>query len=346
MQVVPNLIPLVRINAPEIFADEQFREWLNEVTANGRKGYPGDRIASWHWPGHEPDEYSDIFMVVDGPDGSDSDMPEHCWEMIVEAVARAIPNSYPECIVWLTSVEPIDIGCDGFEFDASCIPSEPCASESSSSEHPALNRRDSHRSGEPPAQFDADSSDSSAQPLRVPLAHQRPHALIRSIMERADEKGVRREVAEHLIGATLMWQVNRCTLPDRASESESIVRRVSRIRGFEVQDCVFAIALDPPEFPRIEELRELLKPSNAEVWILASAEQLEDWRSVAAHRLCSERVVVTTIETFIGQSISWHGGFSSKGTAAALSAIIKTYNRHMIDTAETPELRIVINEVG
>lgn len=150
MQVVPNFIPLVRINAPEIFVDEQFREWLNEVTANGRKGYPGDRTASWHWPGHEPSEYSDVFMVVDGPDGSDSDMPADCWDMIVEAVSRAIPDTYPECIVWLTNVDPIDVEDDGFTFNPSRTTAEESATESSSSEHPAASSRDTHGGGERP----------------------------------------------------------------------------------------------------------------------------------------------------------------------------------------------------
>lgn len=182
------------------------------------------------------------------------------------------------------------------------------------------------------------------QPLRVPLANGRPHALIRSILACAARNGVQRVVAEHLIGATLMWQMNRGTSPAGGSESKRMVRRMPRIRGFEAEDCMFAIALDPPECRCIEKLRELLRPVDTEIWIITSIEQFESWFSMAADTLCNEQVVVTTIESFIGQSIAWDAGFSSEGISAALAAIIKTYNRRMIDTDDEPRLRIVLNE--
>ena len=69
MQVALNFLPLIRINAPEIFADERFGEWLNTVTTDGRKNVPGHRTATWHRPGEEPGEDSDIFMLLAGPDG-------------------------------------------------------------------------------------------------------------------------------------------------------------------------------------------------------------------------------------------------------------------------------------
>lgn len=343
MQVVPNYLPLVRINAPEIYADDQFAEWLNTVTANGRKELPGFRTASWHWPGHEPGEESDIFMLVDGPDGSDSDMPEHCWQIILEAVSRAIPNTYPECIVWLTNLDPVGIGDDGFTFSPTRR-AEVSASESVSSEHAAVNRCETQRLGELPKGFDAEASRSTAQPLRVPLDIRRPHVMLRSILSCAARNGVQGEVAQHLIGATLTWQMNRRSSPAGASDSGSMVRHVPRIRGFEVENCMFTIALDRPECRRLEELRELLMPADTEIWIITSTEHFGSWFSMASDTLCNERVVVTTIESFIGQSIARDGGFSSEGTSAALAAIIKTYNRCLIDAVEDPRLRIVVNE--
>ncbi|REK34747.1 MAG: DUF4928 domain-containing protein [Planctomycetota bacterium] len=343
MQVAPNFLPLVRINAPEIYADELFAEWLNAVTANGREDIPGFRTASWHWPGHEPGEESDIFMLVDGPDGSDSDMPEHCWQMILEAVSRAIPNTYPECIVWLTNLDPVGIGDDGFTFSPT-RPTEVSASESVSSEHAAVNSRETQCLGELPERFDIDSSGSTAQPLHVPLDTRRPHVMLRSILSSAARSGVEREVAQCLIGATLTWRMNRRSTSARISDSASIVRRVPHIAGFEVEGCTFAISFDPPQHRRIEELRELLKQSETEIWIITSTEHFESWFRVAEDALCSERVVVTTIESFIGQSIAWDGGFSPEATSEALAAIIKAYNRYIIDAVEDPRLRIVVNE--
>ena len=345
MQVAPNFLPLVRINAPEIYADQQFAEWLNSVTANGRKELPGFRTASWHWPGHEPGEESDIFMLVDGPDGSDSDMPKHCWEMILEAVSRAIRNTYPECIVWLTNLDLIGVKNQGFIFEPTRDTGN-CAFETISSVHAAENSCETQRLGELTAGFDAESPGSSAQPLHVPLDATNPRALIRSVLTCAARNMIQEEVALRLMHATLEWQMNRCTSATPRTESASTVRRVSQIIGCELQDSVFAIELHPPDDRRIDRLSSFLTVSNKEIWVTTSIEQFEPWNNVATRRRWSERVVVTTIDSFIGQSISFHGGFDAEKSSMALAAIIKNYNRRVIDTAEDPRLRIVLNETG
>ncbi|MBV2149895.1 hypothetical protein KRZ98_16750 [Sphingobium sp. AS12] len=80
------------INAPEFFVDPAFQQWL----ANG------DHKFTWH-DGGEIDEWSDVIVLVDpslNGEGSDSDMPEHIWNRIVEACRehlgrdRACSNHY------------------------------------------------------------------------------------------------------------------------------------------------------------------------------------------------------------------------------------------------------------
>lgn len=66
----------LKINAPEIFADPEFQAWLNN----------GQRKFTWH-EGGKPDEWSDTVVMVDPGltgEGTDSDMPEHIWDKIVE----------------------------------------------------------------------------------------------------------------------------------------------------------------------------------------------------------------------------------------------------------------------
>ena len=69
----------IRVNAPEFYKDPAFLEWLND---------PETQVFTWHKKGDAPNEYSDIMVGVDtdGYDGTDSDMPEHIWLKIVEAV--------------------------------------------------------------------------------------------------------------------------------------------------------------------------------------------------------------------------------------------------------------------
>lgn len=74
--------PSIVINAPSLFADPQFVEWLNN----------GSPKATWH-QGGEPDEWSDVVVMVDpslNGEGTDSDMPEHIWNQIVDACREAL----------------------------------------------------------------------------------------------------------------------------------------------------------------------------------------------------------------------------------------------------------------
>ena len=67
----------VVINAPEIFTDPAFRRWL---TSSQPK-------FTWY-DGGEIDEWSDVVVLVDpslNGEGSDSDMPGHIWDRIVDA---------------------------------------------------------------------------------------------------------------------------------------------------------------------------------------------------------------------------------------------------------------------
>ena len=76
--------PSIVINAPDLFADTQFVEWLNN----------GKPKMTWHQEG-EPDEWSDVVVMVDpslNGEGTDSDMPEHIWSQIVDACKETFPS--------------------------------------------------------------------------------------------------------------------------------------------------------------------------------------------------------------------------------------------------------------
>lgn len=82
----------LRINAPEWYERKDFLEFLTE-----------DRMATWHLPGHAPDECSDIFMTYDNGEGSDmSDMPEDCWDEI-RRIAEAEGFTYG--LIWITNFQ-------------------------------------------------------------------------------------------------------------------------------------------------------------------------------------------------------------------------------------------------
>lgn len=65
------------INAPEIFARDDFMSWLNN---------PETRCFTWHRLGQPASEYSDVVVLVDSSyEGDSSDMPDDIWRAICEA---------------------------------------------------------------------------------------------------------------------------------------------------------------------------------------------------------------------------------------------------------------------
>jgi hypothetical protein len=66
----------LRINMPDMFADPEFRDYLND---------PDTTIATWHTQGDpNPHEYSDCFVQFDNGEGSNADMPKKWWDLICE----------------------------------------------------------------------------------------------------------------------------------------------------------------------------------------------------------------------------------------------------------------------
>ena len=65
----------LRINMPDMFADDEFLAYLND---------PANNLATWHRKGDSPHEFSDCFVQYDDGDGSHSNMPEKWWALICE----------------------------------------------------------------------------------------------------------------------------------------------------------------------------------------------------------------------------------------------------------------------
>ena len=105
-----DLLPLICLNAPGIYGDRKFQEWLNAVTLVGRPNKPANRLATWHTPGNPPGLNSDIFLRVSRDDGTDSDMPSHCWDAIARALDAVFQESHWECLLWLSNMREVPDG--------------------------------------------------------------------------------------------------------------------------------------------------------------------------------------------------------------------------------------------
>lgn len=88
----------VVIYAAVLYRDPAFVAWLNHRII-------GKGLATWH-TGGPPGEYSDVFIHVALPeDGSDSDMPPHCWKAILDVLRESGFEDHDEVLVWLQNME-------------------------------------------------------------------------------------------------------------------------------------------------------------------------------------------------------------------------------------------------
>ena len=72
------------MNAPQLFARADFRQWLND---------PSHSVATWHKKGGKPSEYSDVYVLVDCEyEGDSSNMPEDAWKCICDTVYATLGN--------------------------------------------------------------------------------------------------------------------------------------------------------------------------------------------------------------------------------------------------------------
>ena len=97
-------MPVVRINAPHWFRREDFRRWLGAASRGDQTPRIG-RAATWYRESDgDPDEYADVFMTFDAPDGSNSDLPKAYWDELLREMDRQLPG-VRDALIWLTNLD-------------------------------------------------------------------------------------------------------------------------------------------------------------------------------------------------------------------------------------------------
>lgn len=102
--------PCLKINCPELFADPEFQSWLSCRSGSRPEGVGfWTPVATWHRPEDgDAGEFADVFCTYErGPgeaeaEGSDSDMPEHCWSALCRAVENEGLSGF--VLLWLTNL--------------------------------------------------------------------------------------------------------------------------------------------------------------------------------------------------------------------------------------------------
>src|SRR4051812_33133674 len=91
----------LKVNWPGWDERPDFRAFLNSPA----RAVNPNVIATWHQPAVDavPNEYSDVFTVYDGGEGSDADdLPEDLWKALCKL---AEDHGLRYCVFWLTNLD-------------------------------------------------------------------------------------------------------------------------------------------------------------------------------------------------------------------------------------------------
>ncbi len=183
------------------------------------------------------------------------------------------------------------------------------------------------------------------EPLEVRVRGRSAEAIIQDVLKQAEDKGKSGDVAQYLVGAKLVLRFNRDipVYPANKADRKSRSDRKARLGDFEIENAVIEVAVGLPDEKHVSQVAEVLEDGDSEVWLLTRADRVPTWKIELSSTdgIDVKRVVVTSVEGFVGQNISELGEFSVKGKIAQLNALFDVYNTRWISDVGTPGIRIV-----
>jgi hypothetical protein len=182
-------------------------------------------------------------------------------------------------------------------------------------------------------------------PITARLSNSTAEAVLADILSAAEQKGKNGEVAQYLVGAKLALRFNGPTSVYPAGKSDRTSRpdAVHRFGDLEIGNAVIRVALGLPDDKHLLQIAEIQDKSDAEVWLLTRADRVETWQRELSNTetVEIERVIVASVEKFVGQNITELGQFSARGKAEQLRALFDLYNTRWVAKVGTRGIRIV-----
>lgn len=184
-----------------------------------------------------------------------------------------------------------------------------------------------------------------SDPIFASIATGSAESVIRDIIRQADSKGKGGDVAQYLVGAKLMLRLNKeiPVLPANQGDRKSRIDSNARAGDFEVEDAIVEVAIGPPDNKHLQQVADALRRTAKQVWLLTRHEHVPKWK-VGLELLSADlnRVVISSVEAFVGQNMTEMGEFSTKGISTQFERLFDLYNNRWIEAVGTPEIRIVV----
>jgi hypothetical protein len=183
-------------------------------------------------------------------------------------------------------------------------------------------------------------------PLRIKVQGKTAEAIIGELLKQAEKKNKGGDVAQYLVGAKLTIRleidipIHGANKGDRKSHADT----TARLGDFEIGSCIIEIAIGKPDDKHLEQIEEILDTTDREVWLLTREDRVAAWKNEIAQLLGKRvgRVVVASVESFVGQNITEMAGFCSSEKLVRIAQLVDVYNLTWVDAVGSPSIRISI----
>ncbi|MCY2929076.1 MAG: DUF4928 family protein [Planctomycetota bacterium] len=170
--------------------------------------------------------------------------------------------------------------------------------------------------------------------------------VITHLLEAARKKGADSQVGCGLLWACLELGFGRdLRIGGRKNtEGRAILDDRTSTGTFRVGKALFNVVLALPDDKHMLQIGDALEDSKFEVWLLTRSDRVATWRNELDHceGVDPSRVVVASVEAFVGQNIAELSGFSAERKATQLRALFELYNSRWVAQVGTPGIRIVV----
>lgn len=184
------------------------------------------------------------------------------------------------------------------------------------------------------------------EPLEARIKGRSAEAIIHHLLRDAEEKGKSGDVAQYLVGAKLALRFKReiPVHPANKSDRKHRADANARLGDFEIENAVIEVAIGPADQKHLQQMAEILDKSDKEVWLLTRSDRVNGWKNEVekSDDIMNDKVVVTSVEAFVGQNITELAEFSTKGKATQFQALFELYNSRWVEKVGTPGIRIVL----
>lgn len=165
-------------------------------------------------------------------------------------------------------------------------------------------------------------------------------AVVADILDQAQEKNRAKDVAQYLVGAKLQLKYGKGAVQPKNVNTPNR----DEPADFHIGNAAIEVTVSPPDPRHLNQVTRILGNTGMDVWLLVRAIDREKWQNSIDATIAGQlrgRVVVTDLETFLGQNVSEIGKFEPTLIAATLTELFKVYNERWLPAAGGSGLRII-----